>query len=125
MQSWRLKDDDDDNRWENVIPLIGVFHFFMSAFKQANKSHQETISWLVGTFIGKNDKEATEKNISYFLNFSDPTKYERMMGSIIHAIFDHAVRSLKKSTHCIEASPLVVFEYMKSVAKKVQLQWTY
>ena len=41
-----------------------------------------------------------------------------MMGSIIHAIFDHAVWSMKKSTHCIEASPLIVFEYMKSVAKK-------
>ena len=60
-------------------------------------------------------KDATEKNIDYFLNFNDPTIYERMMGCIIHAILDHAIRCMIKNGSS-STTPNDVLMYMKEIA---------
>ena len=56
-----------------------------------NEAHEDLASYLVGSYIGKMGKDATEKNIDYFIQFNDPTNYKKQMGSIIHAIFDYAI----------------------------------
>ena len=115
-----MKDGNEDGRWDHIVPLLGAFHLFMEAFKKSNDFNEEGIAWLVSTFIGKNGNEATEQNIAYFLDFKDPTDYEKMMGSILHAIYDHAIRSMQESG-IEEANPKMVLDFMRKRAKESPL----
>jgi hypothetical protein len=116
----RMKDGDEEGRWDHIVPLLGAFHLFMEAFKKSNDFNEEGIAWLVSTFIGKNGNEATEQNIAYFLDFKDPTDYEKMMGSILHAIYDHAIRSMQENG-IEEANPKMVLDFMRKRAKESPL----
>jgi hypothetical protein len=45
VQTNRLKDADEDNHWDNVIPLIGMFHFFMATCCEANEVNKENVAY--------------------------------------------------------------------------------
>jgi hypothetical protein len=76
VQAMRLFDLDEDKRWRLFIfPLIGVFHLFMENFKKVNHINEEFVVFLVSQYIGKRGREATDKNVGYFINFNDPTEY--------------------------------------------------
>ena len=98
-----MKDADEHDRWNNIKPMLGVFHFFMEVFKKSNAVNEDVARMLVSSYIGKGGNAATENNVQYFLNFADPTIYERQLGQIILACYDHAKRCMQKSTgrtHC-------------------------
>ena len=83
----RLLDADRANRWKSIVPLAGIFHYFMQSLKQANMLNEEDVSFLVSQCIGKSDSDATERNTSSFtadtivplsfdLTSDDPAKVE-------------------------------------------------
>ena len=72
-KSTRLKDGDKTKRWGNITPWPGLFHFFMEDFKMVNKLFVEQVKFLLEVFKGVGDNDATEKNMSHFVSFNDPT----------------------------------------------------
>ena len=120
-QIFRLLDEEKKNvaeqdpRYSLIFLLAGVFHFFMEVFKMANKVNIEMMTHLVRSYLGKDGKQATDKNIEYYINFNDPTKIERDMGTIIFAILFVAMRGRQTVA---EGTPnyLSVYEHMRSCA---------
>jgi hypothetical protein len=116
----RLKDADEDGRWKFIKMVFGIFHLYMENFKKANKACEDWVAVLVGTYIGKNDKDATDTNIDYFINFNDPSTYEQQKGIILLAIFSHAKRCMMAAGKT-DASPVAVWRYMISIAEQSPL----
>ena len=82
-----ILENDTEGRFDRLVLLIGQFHAFMEVFKKANLIFEDSINYLIAPFYAKGeDKEATDRNLSYFLNFNDPTVPERHLGVIIMAI---------------------------------------
>jgi hypothetical protein len=119
----RLKDADEDGRWKFIKMVFGIFHLYMENFKKANKACEDWVTVLVATYIGKNDKDATEKNIDYFINFNDPSTYEQQKGVILLAIFNHVKRCMLAAGKT-EASPITIWQYMLSIAEQSPLAFS-
>jgi hypothetical protein len=111
-----IKACDVDGKYARIILLIGIFHAFMEVFKEANAREEDMLSFLVAPFYKKNDNEATKKNISYFINFSDPIEPEHEVGSMLVAIILTAVFEMKESGH-VDATPASVLRYMRTRAE--------
>jgi hypothetical protein len=82
----------------------------------ANKINEEMVRFLVAQYIGKNGNDATENNIGYFVNFSDPIAYEKQMGTIILAVYAHARKSMQDSGRA-DVTPSNLLSYMRDIAQ--------
>jgi hypothetical protein len=56
------------------------------------------VDFIVRAFVEKDEKDATDKNVDYFVNFCDPTEPERQMGVVLHAIW-HVVLIQRRRDH--------------------------
>ena len=72
---------------------------------------------MIAPFYSKGeDKEATDRNLAYFLNFNDPTVPERHLGVILMAI-NTVVLTEMQASGCTSATPESMGEYMRERAK--------
>ena len=76
---------------------------------------EEVATWIVSSFPGKDDKAATDKNISFFLHFNDPTVPEEQLGSILTAIYVYIAYCMKLDGYQ-GATPEAMNEYMLECA---------
>ena len=91
---FKLKYSDEQDRWGRQHPFIGGIHFSMECFKKANQLNEEDVKFILSSYIGKKGNPATKVNMSFFMNFNDPTDYEKQMGAILTAIYHYAVIQL-------------------------------
>ena len=99
-QVFQLKDmeaDSEDARYDKILLLVGVFHFYMEVLKKMIQLSEEVLTFLVQQYIGKKDNDATTKNIDYYLGFNDPTTIEKDLGVVIFALLQTAIRELCKT----------------------------
>ena len=84
-------------RYSKIRPIFGIFHAFMKVFKRTNRLFEDVLTKLVNlSYSKRHDKEASEKNVSYFLDFNDPIVPEKIIGRILLAINLKATMELKE-----------------------------
>mmetsp|Transcript_22908 Transcript_22908/g.66124 ORF Transcript_22908/g.66124 Transcript_22908/m.66124 type:complete len:1094 (+) Transcript_22908:166-3447(+) len=100
----------DINRYAQICPLLGAFHFYMEVFKKANQYNEEMATFLASTWKGTGDI-----SLKYYLNFSDPTNPEKEMSSMLLAIYSYAIRCMARAGES-EVTAISVHEYMVKCA---------
>ena len=84
-------------------------------FKKVNVSNEDTARHLISLFVGNDEKDTTEKNIQYYLNFSDPLIPEQQMASMLVAIIAANLWSMK-AEGISGASAVTAFDWMRERA---------
>jgi hypothetical protein len=85
----RILDGDSKGKNAKIVPLIGVFHFFMEVFKKFCRVFEEPVMFLIEGFLGKIDRVTTDNNLRYWMDFSNPLKPEQNLGLILLAFYTH------------------------------------
>ena len=111
-----IKATDPEGRCKRILLLLGIFHAFMEIFKKSNQHDKDMTSFLVAPLYAKKDKAATDKNLSYFLNFNDPTQPEKDVGTAITAILLKALFEMKKGGR-VDATPATLHKFMADRAE--------
>lgn len=96
----RILDEDissGTNRYRKAVVVAGAFHKRMQTLDCANESNHDTAEWLVSGCYGRDGDTPTDKNLSYFFNFSDPTIPEIQVNAILTAIYAYAMRCMRKA----------------------------
>ena len=110
----RILDEDvssGDNKYGKAILIAGAFHSRMQALTKANESNEDMARWLVSPCYGRDDADPTERNLSYFFDFSDPTVPEIQVNAIIAAVYRYVYRCMEKAGQA-GASPVTAYKWM-------------
>ena len=112
-----IKATDPDRRCERFVPLCGMFHSPVELFEKSNSRDEDFVAFLMAPLCAKKDKEATEKNLSCFFNFSDPTEAEKHTGVALTAIYLPLLVEMKKSDR-VDATPATTHKYVEDQSAK-------
>lgn len=107
-------DEASGNPLHDTITLVpGIFHLFMEIFKKVHFLAVDIASAIADSFMGKNGDD----DISFFLNFNDPTKPEKQMSQVVLATMAYVYRCMEKDGY-EEASPADAHGYMIEMAEE-------
>jgi len=117
LKMWMAKDADVEGRYKKIIPIPGIFHFRMETMKKGSNLLRDLVTLIIMPFMGKHGQPATEKNMSYFFNFSDSTEPERQIGIVLHACW-HVVLLGMKAAGFKETTTKQMLEYVLERAEE-------
>ena len=111
-----IKYNDAIGNYKRLIAMPGIFHSIIEIFRLNNKLHFDLLLFLIRPFHSKKEGvEASDKNISYFLNFNDPTVPEREVGSMIFGINLLIIFRMKQGGR-VDATPKNILQFMVKCA---------
>jgi hypothetical protein len=85
----RMLDTDSntlDRKHKKLIVNPGAFHWQNDTFRKVNESNEDSVRFIASSWAGKDGRDVTEKNLAYYLYFSDPTIPEKQMSATLAAI---------------------------------------
>jgi hypothetical protein len=114
----RMLDADSntlDQKYKKLIVNPGSFHWRNDTFRKVNESNEDSVRFIASSWAGKDGRDVTEKNLAYYLYFSDPTNPEKQMSATLAAIIAANAWCMKLEGQ-VGALAVTAFDWMRERA---------